>query len=477
MDALVNSLSYFLWVAVALGILVFVHEMGHFLAARLFKMRVDAFSIGFPPNLFHKRVGQTEYRVGAIPLGGYVKIAGMVDESLDAEGLESEPEPDEYRAKPVWQRAVVISAGVVFNVVFAILIFASLAWAYGQPYTPAENIAFEVAPGSIADEMGMRTGDRIVGVNGEPVERLEDVFTPETVAGDPFRVTVLRGGQRVELAAGDGFVTRLSQRSAEIEDAGEPVSIDRSFGIERQYPPVIGAVSTGSAADQAGLQAGDRVLSIGGQATDTWARLVDQVQASGGRPVAVVWARPDSLGTAGDGAEVVERRGAATIYRVEVAPRVSGDGYLLGVGPDDTAAGQRVDEVGVGQALALGTGAAVGNVTATFAFIGKMVTGRESVRENVGGPLMIAKQSKEAADRGLRVFWFFVANISIALAVFNVLPIPALDGGHLVFLAYEAVVRREPSLKVRLVVQQLGVALILALMVFVIFNDAVRWFG
>ena len=116
-------------------------------------------------------------------------------------------------------------------------------------------------------------------------------------------------------------------------------------------------------------------------------------------------------------------------------------------------------------------------MTATFGFIGKLVTGRESVRDNVGGPLMIAKQSKEAADRGLRVFWEFVAYLSIALAVFNILPIPALDGGHLVFLAYEAVVRREPSLKVRLVVQQLGVALILALMVFVIFNDAVRWFG
>ena len=475
MDALVNSLSYFLWVAIALGILVFVHEMGHFLAARLFKMRVDAFSLGFPPNLFHKKVGDVEYRIGAIPLGGYVKIAGMVDESLDAEGLESEPAPDEYRAKPVWQRAIVISAGVIFNFIFAILIFAAIAWTYGQPYTPAENISFEVAPGSIADEMGMQTGDRILGVNGEPVERLEDVFTPETVSGDPFRLTVQRGSQRVELTGRDGFVTRLSQESARAEDAGETVSIERSFGIDPQFPPVIGSVGTGSAAEGAGLQAGDRILSIGGEATDSWVRLTDQVRASEGRPVAVVWARPDSLGPAE--AEVAERRGAATIYRAEIAPRPNGDGYQLGVGSDIAAVGQRVDQVGVGRALALGTGNAVGNVTGTFAFIGKMVTGRESVRENVGGPLMIAKQSKEAADRGLRVFWFFVANISIALAVFNVLPIPALDGGHLVFLAYEAVVRREPSLKVRLVVQQVGVALILALMVFVIFNDAVRWFG
>ena len=477
MDALLNTLSYFLWVAVALGILVFVHEMGHFLAARLFKMRVNAFSIGFPPHLVTKQVGDTEYRVGAIPLGGYVSIAGMVDESLDTEGLESEPAPDEYRAKPVWQRVIVISAGVVFNFVFAILIFAALAWAYGQPYTPAENMSFEVAPGSIADEMGMQTGDRIVGVGGEPVERYEDVFRPETIAGDPFQVTVLRGGRRVELSGEDGFVTRLSQEAAAAEQAGDAASIERAFGIEPRLPPVIASVATGSAADQAGLQSGDRVLSIGGEPTESWARLTDQVQASEGRPVTVVWARPDSLGTAAEDVEVVERRGAATVYRAQVAPRANGDGYQLGVVVDIAAVGRRVDQVGLGRALAVGASEATGNVAATFAFIGKMVTGRESVRENVGGPLMIAKQSKEAADRGLRVFWFFVANISIALAVFNVLPIPALDGGHLVFLAYEAVVRREPSLKVRLVVQQVGVALILALMVFVIFNDAVRWFG
>ena len=509
MDAILNTLSYVLWVAVALGILVFVHEMGHFLAARLFKMRVDAFSIGFPPNLFQKQVGATEYRVGAIPLGGYVKIAGMVDESLDvpyemepvlddagrpvldddgdplytekrdAAGrpvpADTEPAPDEYRSKPVWQRAVVISAGVVFNIVFAVLVFGALAWAYGQSYTPAENVPFEVAPGSIAAEMGMETGDRIVGVNGAPVERYEDVFTPQTVSAETFGLTVLRGGERVEVESPDGFVTRLTRETTAAEKAGEPVSLERSFGITPLLPSVIASVSTGSAADEAGLQSGDRVLSIAGRPATTWDRLTDQVEASQGRPVTVVWARPDSLGPAT--AEVVEKRGAATVYRAEVAPRSAGDRYVLGVERDASVVGQRIDQLGLGQALAAGASMTWGQVAGTFAFLGKMVSGRESVRENVGGPLMIAKQSKEAADRGARSFWVFVGSISIALAVFNILPIPALDGGHLVFLAYEGVVRREPSLKVRLVVQQVGVALILALMVFVIFNDAVRWFG
>ena len=477
MEALLNSLSYFLWVALALGVLVFVHELGHFLAARLFGMRVDAFSLGFPPNLFYKKVGDTEYRIGAVPLGGYVKIAGMVDESMDAEGLESEPQPDEFRSKPVWQRSIVISAGVIFNLVFAAVLWGALAFVYGRPYTPAENVPLEVTENTIASEMGLQTGDRIVGVNGERIERFEEVFTPETLAGDPFTLTVRREDGEAELTGPEGLASRLSREMTALERAGEEPTLGAIFGATARFPPVLGSVSAGSPADEGGIRPGDRVLSIGGEPTPSWNRLTEQVGASGGRPVEIVWARPDSLGPAGEGAELVERRGAAAVYRAEVAPQASGDGYLLGVGQDRLAIGRRVERLGLGASLAVGTERTVANVTMTFAFIGKLVTGRESVRDNVGGPLMIAKQSKEAADRGISAFWEFVAYLSIALAVFNILPIPALDGGHLVFLAYEGIVRREPSLKVRMVVQQLGVALILALMVFVIFNDAVRWFG
>ena len=511
MDALLTPLSYFLWVDLALGILVFVHELGHFLAARMFGMRVDAFSLGFPPNLFARKVGDTEYRLGAVPLGGYVKIAGMVDESLDvahemepaldehgrpvldADGepvlterldargrpipTESEPQPDEFRSKPVWQRSVVISAGVVFNFVFACLVYAALAFTYGASYTPTENVPLEIAEGSIADEMGLRSGDRVVRVNGQRVENFEDVFTAEALAAEPLRLTVLRGAETVEVRGPDALASRLSRAAVEADRAGEDASLEQVFGAGIRRPTVLAAVSDGSPASDAGLQAGDRILSVGGAPTPSWSRLTDQIAASEGRPVTVRWARPDSLGAAGDGAALVEQRGAAAVYEAEVTPRSVDGGYRLGVLPDQTALGQRIERLGAGEALVAGTRQATSITTMTFAFIGKLVTGRESVRDNVGGPLMIAKSTKEAADRGLEVFWGFVGYLSIALAVFNILPIPALDGGHLVFLAYEGIVRREPSLKVRLVVQQVGVALILMLMVFVIFNDAVRWFG
>lgn len=514
MAQVLDSLSYFFWVALALGILVFVHEMGHFLAARLFGMRVDAFSLGFAPNLIKKTVGQTEYRLGLIPLGGYVKIAGMVDESLDIpyelepdvdedgnpvldekgepvlrqklDGrgrpipVSTEPKPDEYRAKPVWQRMIVISAGVVFNLILAFLIYSALALTYGRAYTPAENVRLDVVAGSVAEEMGLRTGDRVVAVNGEPVEQFEEVFTPTTLGADPLRLTVERGGERVELTGPDALMTRLSQAQRAATETGGPATFGTLFGADPQLPPVLAVITPGSAAERAGLRPGDRVVALNGEPIRSWTRLTEVVTGSEGRPLAVRWARADTVAAVdGSGAAVREvgRQGGATVYEAQIAATASGDRYVLGVGVDDTALGVRHERLGFGEGVAAGARQTWGITTTYFGFVGKLFTGRESLKENVGGPLMIAQQSKQAADRGGDVFWGFVAFLSVALAVFNILPIPALDGGHLVFLAYEAIARREPSLKVRIAVQQVGLFLILALMAFVIFNDVARWVG
>lgn len=459
MDALLTTPLYIFWIVIVLAILVTIHELGHFLAARLFGMRVDAFSVGFAPNLWTKKVGQTEYRIGAVPLGGYVKIAGMVDESLDTDGLASEPQPDEYRAKPVWQRMVVISAGVLFNLLLAFVIYAALAAVYPRVFTPAANVALEVAEGSTAYAMGLRSGDRIVGANGRELEGFEDAFALETFTASPLRLDVLRDGQRVTLTGPPNLVTQLSRAQREAEAAGLEPTLGIVFGIEPRFPAVLADVVPGSPAERAGLEAGDRVVMLDRQPIRYWSDLTGAIAATEGRPVPVAWVR-----------------GADTLA-ANIAPERAGGRYVMGIALDDRTLGVETEQLGLGAAIAHGANRTVATTAMYFGFVGKLFSGRESVRESLGGPLVIAQESKRAADRGAQSFWTFVAFLSIALAVFNILPIPALDGGHLVFLAYEAVARREPSLKVRMVVQQVGMVLILALMAFVIFNDAVRLFG
>lgn len=461
MDAVLNILSYVFWLALALGILVFIHELGHFLFARLFGMRVDAFSIGFPPVVWKKKMGATEYRLGAVPLGGYVKIAGMIDESMDEDFVDSEPQPDEFRSKPVWQRMLVISGGVIFNLILAFLIFIGLALWYGEAYLPAENVTgVYVEDSSVAYEMGLRTGDRIVAVNGEPLERFTDALSPDAFATDPYRLTVDRGGQTVELTGPDKIISRISRAER--------------FGVEFS-PSVLGLVADDSPAQAAGLQAGDRILTINDQEAGQWPQLTALVQASEGAPLAVTYTRPDSLQDGPRSTSIVD---GIPVYETTVTPEAapSGDGFRIGVA-NDTRYGFEYANFGLVSGIAAGSRMASEQISFYIQFFGRLFTGKENVRDSVGGPLMIAKTTKEAADQGLQSFWVIVAILSIALAVFNILPIPVLDGGHLVFLIYEGITRREPSVKVRMVVQQVGMVVLLAFMVFVIFNDAVRWFG
>ena len=470
MDLLVTILQYIFWVGLALGILVFVHELGHFLAAKLFKMRVDQFSIGFPPRIFSKQVGETEYRLGAVPLGGYVKIAGMIDESMDTDFVDSEPQPHEFRAKPVWQRIVVITAGVVFNLILALAIFIGLKWAYGETYIPAENVeAVYVADGSLAADIGLRTGDRLVAVNGRPLEAFDPAGGIEALSADRATFTVERSGEPVTLTAPEDFASRLNRAKGD-------------FGVSA-LPPLVGAVTTDGPAGEAGLRPGDRIVAVGGEPVRFWVELSERIQAGDGDAVAVRWARPDSLADPDGALTPVERLGDVSVYEAEITPEKieeeAGERYVIGVNAPNAdqlraVFGVQHRDYGFGEAVALGSAETVDWVTLYGRLIGRLFTGKDDVRESVGGPVMIAQVTKQAADAGMEQFWFIVAMLSIALAVFNILPIPVLDGGHLVFLLYEGITRREPSVRVRMVVQQVGFVLLLAFMAFVIFNDFTR---
>ena len=472
---MVEILSYIFWVLLAITILVFVHEMGHFLMAKLFNMRVDRFSIGFPPKLVGKKVGETEYVVGATPLGGYVKIAGMIDESMDTEHVQRDPDPREFRAKPVWQRIVVITAGVVFNVILAAVIFTSLKMAYGESYIPAENVeAIHVADSSIAYRMGLRTGDRLVAVSGEKMERYSNLVGDlDALLADSMTVTVERNGRQRTFEGPTDIMTQLSQ-------AGR-----KGFGISFE-PAIAGRIVEGSAAEEAGLQPGDRIVSIEGDSVRFWAQMTEKIEASQGEPMTFSIQRPDSLAASpGKGTGLpppaASGRGYVTLEK-EIAPRRAEDGrYVLGVyglqaAPElfEREFGTRYRSYGVGGALTAGLGETWSSVENIAVSLQRIFTGREDFRENVGGPVMIAKVTKEAAEVGPSAFWNLVAMLSITLAIMNILPIPALDGGHLVFLIYEGITRRAPSLRVRMALQQIGMVLLLVFMVFVIFNDILR---
>lgn len=499
MEFILEIVSYVFWVILAIMILVFVHELGHFLFAKLFKMRVDRFSVGFPPKIVGKRIGETEYVIGATPLGGYVKIAGMVDESMDADFATSEPQPWEFRSKPVWQRMIVITAGVIFNMILAVIIFSGIKLVFGEDYIPAENISgVYVEDNSIAYRMGLRTGDRILAVSGKELEEYGELDAVEGLLADPMTITVIRGTDTVTFDGPTDIMTQLNRNPS-------------GLGMSAR-PSLIGGVLEGSAASGAGLEPGDRIVSIGGHPVRFWNEMTVRVQESGGRPVVIRWERPDSLVDAPaaigqavlptptthpdsldnepvtrspdeQGSRIAGTRGDHVLFEAEVVPQKGPDDdrYYLGISGPLSNDPILLQEFGMEhrsytlpQAIQSGLSVTWINTKAIVTSLKRIFTGRENLRENVGGPIMIAKVTKEAAEQGGVVFWRIVALLSITLAIMNILPIPALDGGHLMFLIYEGITRREPSLRVRMAMQQVGMILLLVFMTFLIFNDILR---
>jgi regulator of sigma E protease len=452
----VDILIAILSVLAAIMILVFVHEMGHFLFAKLFKMRVERFSVGFPPKIVGKQIGETEYVLGATPLGGYVKIAGMVDESMDTDNLESEPKPWEFRAKPVWQRIIVITAGVIFNIILAAVIFIGIKFAYGdeRPLTTEDGSVY-VADSSLAYNIGLRTGDRILSISGQPFDPDNDLKSFEALLTDPLTIEVERDGRAMSFDGPDDITTQLGRAGG--------------LGLSDE-PSVIGQVSPASAAEKAGLQAGDRITTIDGAPVQFWMQMSNRIEASQGEPILVRWVRPDSAAT--PETATLTPVGITTggkVYEATVTPMSDNGRPYIGVLP-----GMRYEEYGLGESIVGGITDTWLNTKLTAISLKRIFTGRENIRENIGGPVMVAKITGQAAQAGGRAFWSIVALLSITLAIVNIMPVPALDGGHLVFLIYEGITRREPSLKVRMVMQQVGMVLLLCLMAFLVFNDLLR---
>lgn len=446
MEWIISFLSTLGIFALALLILVFFHELGHFLAAKFFGMRVERFSLGFPPRIWGFKKGDTDYCIGATPLGGYVKISGMIDESMDTDHLDEEPKPWEFRSKPVWQRIIVITAGVIFNMLLAGVIYAGLAFTEGDTKVPLENVeGIYVAEGSLAEQIGFRTGDRFLSVNGEDVTYFQELVSPTQLTRSDVYYTVLREGEPTRVALPDSVLNDMGSEGF--------------ISLQNAMPSEVGSVQDGSPADTAGLRREDRITAVNGEPIGYWVELVEAIEANAGDTLTLE----------------VDRSGEWLTFRL--LPR---DNNTIGIAselPSEVFGVQRF-EYGLGESFQVGVERTSETFTGIVQGFAKLFSGDISVRENLGGPVAIANVTREATDLGGVVgFWNITAFLSVTLAIMNILPIPVLDGGHLMFLFYEGITRREPSARVRMILQQIGFIIIIALFIYVTFNDILRQFG
>lgn len=424
-----------------LSILVGLHELGHLLTAKMFGMRVEKFSIGFPPKIAGFQWGETEYSIGAIPLGGFVKISGMVDESMDTAQMASEPQPWEFRSKPAWQRLIVMLGGIIVNVITGIVIFVVLVYKNGETYFSRDQV---IQNGIVAYEfgeaIGFQTGDKVLDINGVPYQSITDLTSGSALLSENGYYTVDRNGETLKIEIPRGFINTFNSEEA------------FSKFVAVRFPFDVLEVSPDGAAKAAGIDAGDKIVSVNGREITYF----DQLQSA----LAEVKNKEAEL--------VISSEGTMDTLMVPV----SAEG-TIGIAANPLIEPVR-REYGIGEALSKGTARAFGVVIVNAKALGKMFTGEVSAK-NVSGPIGMAKIYGNRWD--WVKFWSITGLISMILAFMNLLPIPALDGGHVMFLLYEMVSGRAPSDKFLENAQKVGMVILLALMVFAIGNDILKLFS
>ncbi len=421
-----------------LSILVGLHELGHLLTAKLFGMRVEKFSIGFPPKIAGFQWGETEYSIGAIPLGGFVKISGMVDESMDTEQLASEPQPWEFRSKPAWQRLIVMLGGIIVNVITGIIIFVTLVYSNGETYFSRDQV---IENGIVAYEygeaIGLKTGDKVLDVNGQPYQSIGELSSGSALLSENGYYTVDRQGELIKVEIPKGFINSFNSEEA------------FSKFIAVRLPFEVGAIEPSSGAEQAGITEGDQILAVDGNPITYFDEMQTALRQAKNQSVSLVRRRGAQLDTLTVSVSEEARIGIVITPLLEPVRKA----------------------YGFTESLSRGTSRAFGAVIVNAKALGKMFTGEVSTK-NVSGPIGMAKIYGNQWD--WVKFWSITGLISMILAFMNLLPIPALDGGHVVFLLYEMVSGRAPSDKFLEFAQKVGMVILLGLMVFVIGNDILK---
>ena len=420
-----------------LSLLVLVHEFGHFAAARMFGMRCDKFFIFFDAwgkKLWSKKIGETEYGIGWLPLGGYVKIAGMIDESMDKEAMKEEPQPWEFRSKPAWQRFIVMIGGIVMNIITGIIIFSGYIMTYEKDYIPSDAVE-AVYAFPVAEEFGFQTGDKIVAIDGKMPKRFNDVVGYQMMFGAD--VEIERDGDRQIISLPDDLFNTYKGGASRFL---QPINHEVKAMI----------VPDSSGAKKAGLEEDDVFRKVNGKTVQNFGVLSDELQANKNGMVSLE----------------VERNGSIE----KLNAKVSEDGKLGFIPQFDSKASNKVQEYSFWDSVVFGTKEGWDAVYYNAIGMGKMFTGKINPVESLQSPIGIARKIYGPVWEWDR-FWKITGLLSFILAFMNILPIPALDGGHMLFLSYEMITRKQLSDNFLEKAQMVGMLILIPLMVFILGKD------
>lgn len=426
----------------ALAILVTFHEAGHFVAARAFGIKVEKFYMFFDAwgkKLFSFKKGDTEYGIGWLPLGGYVKIAGMIDESLDKEQMKAEPQPWEFRSKPAWQRFIVMIGGIVVNLVLGVVILVFHTFHYEKEYVPVEGVnSIGIIAGDLGEKYGFRTGDQLISLNGTSYERFDDYLSGEAILGGAFIVEGTDGQER-ELTIPTTFLAELKSSQGVLffhqQNVWVKEFLEESMGKE------------------AGIQIGDQLVAVNDTQVIAFFQLSKLLQNAKGQS-----------------AKITVLRGVDTLNLVSKVDTMGKLGFISKAKFN----GEHVS-YSIGSASYYAIKDAWDNLYTNVRGFGMIISGEINARENVQSVVGIAGMF--GGEWVWSRFWKLTAIFSLILAFMNALPIPALDGGHMMFLSYEIITGRPPAEKAMMVAQYIGMILLILLMVAALANDIMRALG
>jgi len=439
----------------SLSILIVLHEMGHFFPAKWFNTRVDKFYLFFDPwfSLFKTKKGDTEYGIGWLPLGGYVKIAGMIDESFDTEQMLQEPQPWEFRSKPAWQRLIIMVGGVTVNFILGFFIYAIIMWTWGEEYIPTQNLKYGVAPDSLGQLLGIQRGDNVVAVDTLQLEKVNPgIVRTEIIIHDARTIDVMRNGRRVQLPISEEVAQALSKYE------------NKNFTLYRPlYPFEVGRFPKKSPAKKAGIQLGDRIIALNGTPTpffeDFYNELIAHPQPE--TEVAVLVERPDTVQHTSD------------TLAIKVVTDKNG---FIGAGPMDLVKffGSKRVEYTMAAALPAGVRQGWKFLADQVSAFGQMFKGKIKASDSLGSFITIGSMFGGTWD--WERFWKLTAALSLVLGFINLLPIPALDGGHVMFLLFEVFSGKKPGDKFMEYATMAGFVVLIGIMVYALGLDISRLF-